>query len=581
MEPSSLRKKLAAWGLLNAAAALAVYAAVVLLVSIGLLFNHTAYGWQAVLGLGSGVWLVYALGIRPFGLRLTLAALLGFCLFFAAACLASHFLTDFSWDGRNYHAYAVRMLREGWNPVYELAGDHAAWTMYIWLDHFAKAPWYFSAALVEFTGSLEVGKVSSLLLGWAAFGLSAWFLLTYTALPGPFVGLASGLVSLNPVLAVQFASRYTDGQVGAIFTVVLLLSLAELASRRGFAQPPGRLFLLAWGAALVLGINIKFTSAVYTGGLLAALGLGLLWQGRFKALLPRLGWWAAVCLVGILVTGYSPYVRNTLEYGHPLYPTFGSEGKVEDFSIQMRLNAPPGFSENPPVHNLWVSLASPSMNYNTNPDDTPIKVPFTFTRAEFAAFTSTDVRLGGFGPLFSGALVLALAGLALVRLPRAQAWGWGWALALTAGLTLANPESWWARYVPQFWLFPLGVACGLLLSADPPWLLPFIKNSTRVGWLRRLVGWGILGVLLANSLGVGGISLDRTIQSTRAARQVFASLAASGEEIMLYRGMMLSTEETLAAYGIPFQLVRTLEELPCEPQFLTPGVTYSLAICPP
>jgi len=83
--------------------------------------------------------------------------------------------------------------------------------------------------------------------------------------------------------------------------------------------------------------------------------------------------------------------------------------------------------------------------------------------SEFGEFsTSYDLRIGGFGPLFS--VPLALASVIVLMRARHGMRHVGLALIAfgTAASILVIPVSWWARYVPQMWLLPvLAAACAI------------------------------------------------------------------------------------------------------------------------
>jgi hypothetical protein len=74
---------------------------------------------------------------------------------------------------------------------------------------------------------------------------------------------------------------------------------------------------------------------------------------------------------------------------------------------------------------------------------------------EIIPFFTPDTRIGGWGPLFGGVLILA-AGMLLIAactlspyLRRALP-----AVLVLAGSILIFPEPWWARFAPQVWVLP-------------------------------------------------------------------------------------------------------------------------------
>jgi hypothetical protein len=89
-----------------------------------------------------------------------------------------------------------------------------------------------------------------------------------------------------------------------------------------------------------------------------------------------------------------------------------------------------------------------------------LKVPFALSADELLAYAAPDTRIGGFGPWFGGAVVVALVALPFARRRRAIA-------AVALGLVvsaLITPAVFWARLVPQLWWAPLAVAVGLAIA---------------------------------------------------------------------------------------------------------------------
>jgi hypothetical protein len=89
-----------------------------------------------------------------------------------------------------------------------------------------------------------------------------------------------------------------------------------------------------------------------------------------------------------------------------------------------------------------------------------------FSKSDTGVFVYTDVRVGGFGPLFSGICLLTLIIIILITYYCHKNYitvnNYILFLCFLIFLTvIINPESWWARYVPQLWLIPL-----LILSVD-------------------------------------------------------------------------------------------------------------------
>ncbi len=447
-----MRPSVAAEGPPAAFAALAV--AVSLLVALASLFAAgvvaLAVGahlsaWLAlpalIAGAVAGAAVPGAWRVRGIARTLLLAlALLGLA---AAALAGASRFHDVSWDGQVYHQPAVLALAGGWNPLWDGPLPLDDRPDNLWINHYPKAAWVMQAILFQATGSLEATKGIQLLV------LLAAALVVFAALgQSRRAALAAAVVAANPVALVQAFSFYVDGMSASLMTAFIAASWLWL-------RRPGLAPALAAAGSLVLLVNLKFTGLVYGGVLVAGLALGAWrwWPGRWRGF-AALGGTALVA--GALGLGFDPYVTNTLSRGHPFHPVAGP-GAVDFLRIQLA----PGFHDHSRPVRLAVGLLARASNDNHAP---VVKPPFTIDRRELAALPEADLRLGGFGPLFSGVLLVGLMVMLARRtlgLPLPEVLPAGAALLLATAF--CNPALWWARYVPQLWLLPSGLLAWLLL----------------------------------------------------------------------------------------------------------------------
>lgn len=250
----------------------------------------------------------------------------------------------------------------------------------------------------------------------------------------------------EPVASTQLLTDYVDGQLASVLTAGSAFAIAALAG--GGAVP-----LVGLAACGLLLTGPKFTGVVYAV-LLAAFAGAAAWRASRPRATATAEAMAVAVAVGAGFVGWNPYVTNWRERGHPFYPLAG-RGALDIVTGQ----AVPSFLARLRVERLAISVFARSSNERDEPPQ--LKVPFT-VGPETALFVVPDVRIGGFGPLFSGALVLAVLAtvLAAWRRPRtAPALGAVVAGALLAS-ALVNPHAWWARYAPQVWLVPVALAVG-------------------------------------------------------------------------------------------------------------------------
>src|SRR5207249_1915485 len=133
------------------------------------------------------------------------------------------------------------------------------------------------------------------------------------------------------------------------------------------------------------------------------------------------------------------FISKSITTGNPFHP-------YADWTSVVGRESPELFGNMDRVRRLAVSLFSKSEAEPTS--SLKLKLPSTFSVDEIQAFAFPDVRMGGFGPLFSGAIILSIVILVVLF------WKSGWRLLCAAHLlvlmglilisALSFSESWWA-----------------------------------------------------------------------------------------------------------------------------------------
>jgi hypothetical protein len=423
-------------------------------------------------------------------------ALLAFVLVWAAALLYANCLDDLTEDGQGYHSLATLALRLGWNPFYAvLAPDvHPQ----IWLNHYPKAPWIWAADIDTLFGNLQTGKAINVVLAVAAGAAVAGAASTIFAAPVWMRLIFGALAAANPVASVQFPTLYVDGQLASLLTLMLAGAITWLLQRSALG------LLMTCSAAICL-VNVKFTGLAYAAIFAAVIAaLGLVRGQRLLSGLPLLA--SAFALVG---PGYTPYITNLRNGEHIFYPVLGAQR----FDIMTRMT-PKALAEHSQIAKLGISLASETANSCQNCQAGRLKLPFTVRLAEAWGATIPDPRTGGFGPLFSAALLLSAVLLIQAGRTGAVSAMLVGSLIVLIGSVLINPEAWWARYAPQLWLVPLTVLMFLQMSELSP--------------AARAVRVALLVVLIANAAFMAIIASGYAAVSTHKARAQIAALAHAG-----------------------------------------------------
>jgi hypothetical protein len=133
-----------------------------------------------------------------------------------------------------------------------------------------------------------------------------------------------------------------------------------------------------------------------------------------------------------------------------------------------------------------------------------------------------DARIAGFGPLFSGALVTALA--AVFRLLTLRDWDKKMAypalmVAAAVLFVVFFPENWWARYVPQLWLVPAIIAAVAISREDRP---------------ASALGWVVLATMLLNSTAVFATSIWLSVKRDVAVETQITKIQSGGGSICVF-----------------------------------------------
>jgi len=347
-------------------------------------------------------------------------------------------------------------------------------------------------------------------------------------------------VALNPVVMSELTTYLVDGIMVAFLTV----AVAALFSVLLRPQP-----VVIWVGcmATILSINAKFTGLVFLAFVFAAGGLWCLLRRR-QWVFAYCGWVMLALFLGAGVFGYNPYVTNTIYRHQPFYPILGSK----DFPLKVSARGDPNERWETPknmagrsrlVHFGYAIFGRPGNQPYPRATNGPAELmwPLTARPADLHAYCYHETRVAGFGPLFSGALLISsgLAGWLLMQSKLSR-------LALMlAGLTivgslLISVDLWWPRLGPQLWLLPILPAIFVFWDA---------RSSRAVG-----VAWLLIGLLLVNASIVAGVHLTWETKASLKLRRQLTELRQSGGEIEIcFNAFTRSGEERLKTWGVPYQ----------------------------
>ncbi len=463
-------------------------------------------------------------------INVCIAGVLAIAIVFMTLFIASH-TYDTTWDGNTYHKLAVGMLNDGWNPVYETAIEYIEKDSQklglkddgrnsIWIEHYPKASWIFSANLYSVTGNIETSKIITMLMMYIAFAI----VLSYLSkkINVIFAALVALLIAVNPITMVQAFSYYIDGLMGLCIYIILcvLLDMTKIGKFESNNEKDNWIIL---AATLIICINLKFTGLVYAGifcfmffviWLLDAHKEGVLKERATKYIL----YYVVVVVVSLCVVGFSSYVKNTINKGFPLYPLMG-KNKVDI----MTYNEPKSFPERGAVDKFFTSMFAVSENVKSNSTDKDptLKIPFTIKNGEIKQFAKPDTRMAGFGVWFSGIFIITVIAVAYLMFSMykekqmREFWILTAFILVSILLVLITDGSWWARYVPYIYLYPIIVVA---------------LFASKKGVLNKIIASIICVLLVINVSLISYAACSHTLSVYRKTEKAFAKIEKENNE---------------------------------------------------
>jgi hypothetical protein len=451
-------------------------------------------------GLQLGGFCVAAVLAYPYGRTTFKTSLLIALGVYALSLATCAFFVDLSYDGQDYHYTAIWALAHGWDPYRgadfgNFVAPGSDWEP--WARHYPKGDWLYLAVEAASGLGYETAKNSGVLLA-AAAALCTFGVLRKLGLRPWNSGMLAVCAAANPITLTQLFMRMCDGRLGSLTAVFVCLGALAVYRREWRYLPPALL-------ALTLAINTKFSMIpIFT-----CLGVAVcaaVWLNRgLKPAAIGVAVLVVCVLFATFIVGWDPYLRNAVRKGHPFYPVMG-----KNHIDTMWDSRPVSLLPHHDLTRLGMSLAAA-----TGYEGPVYKVPMTLTREEFDISGDPEPRFAGFGPFFLPALASALASVLLLmfRRPHTKAVAAILLVAATGVLlsTIIMPESWLARYVPQFWLCPVLIAAAAMTSN--------LRSLSSMGWLTA-------SLLLLDSVTVGASSLIRESNGSLAIHRQIAELRA-------------------------------------------------------
>ena len=408
-------------------------------------------------------------------------ALLAVC-----AVLTMFTFSYLGYDTQTYHLPMQRLLRQGWNPVFDstvekfyplVEGTH------LWFYHTLFLPKFHqlcgaivSSAFRLFTGDAFLGYVLIVCL----FATSLKFAMRYWNV-GAWMGIlfACGLTFSTKVTYVLVG--FVDYSSYASF-LMAALSLVLYRNNRKLSD------LVLFVVAACICMTTK-TTGILCVGLLVVLTLPLLWK--------RTAYWHALLALGLLVAviGASPLLTAWIQYGSPFYPsmTFNPDVPVVDITCDFELSANADALSMGYLSRICYAWVSPKLTVAAirllggNPEFSPV-------------FRVSGCGVAGIGLWFN---ILLLISVVLLVVSRKNLITWLCVVIFVSSNFTPLKFIGYERYFPQIWaIFPLAVM-NFVGTVDGT------EVGSRMKTLRTVVSIALVAVLV----GLAGRHLSRFVRN--------------------------------------------------------------------
>ena len=364
-----------------------------------------------------------------------LKKILSILIIFLLSFFFAHLLIDTSFDGRCYHFTLENLFKLGYNPIYgdmkEFANNHNIYYNILFANSYPNALEILRSNFYYIFNNMETSKIVNFLFAFAGFFYSYYFFLIKLSKRKSLI--LSLCVFLCAVVICQITTKMADF---ALYYLFLFQLFSIILVNKKINKKEN---LAAFIISSVLAIATKYV------GILNTLIIFLLWIffKRRKIVLKT----GLITLFITLILCFQPYITNIKKFKNPFYPSIGYN-KL-DFMTKQN---PKEFKNKPYLYKFFRSMFSSASDARMNNPQTPklyYKIPFTSHYD--MPYCAEDVRINGFGHLFSGIFIVSVV-LSIIQIRRKKG-----ILPLVAILStvLLNPICWWARFVPQLHLLPI------------------------------------------------------------------------------------------------------------------------------
>lgn len=492
--------------------------------------------------------------IKEFVIEMLVSILISTVVFTLSVYICGK-IYDTTSDGNTYHKLAVGSMKNGWIPLYGSCKDYTEEDgnvvtvmdeniNYLWADHYAIGTEMIGANIYAFSGNIESGKAFSLVMMYACFAIMIEYLCKNRKI-NIIAGIIIAFVTVvNPITLTQIGTYYVDTTLamGLYIIFIELLSITKKRDKENY-------IILAM--AIILCSNSKFTGLAYAGIFCVAFYIYWLIKARknkeelVKIFKENTIYYAVTVIMTVALVGMSSYLMNTINYKNPFYPLYG-KGHVDNMVNQ---EIPASLSSKSHLEQFLISIFSEGKNVSPAyyPDggiEPALKIPFTITNQELDNYKIPDIRMGGFGPLYSGIFIITIiiSILLIADYIKNKKYNELIQYLLIFGISIVLviflDGAYWARYIPYIYFISI-MNVIYLFEKQKKWV--------------NVLGYLVAIIIVVNSLLVGKVAISSYISNSRYIKnnlQTFKEYCqAQGEpveiklNIIAYQGVLYNVDD--------------------------------------
>ena len=429
--------------------------------------------------------------------------------------LISQLYIDLTFDGQSYHQEMIIQLTKGLNPVFEVIDK--ANVQSVWVNHYPKGYEIIAANFYGLTKRITSVKFINLMFLFLSFLYPFIYFKKEKTIGVAFI--LALIIAFNPVTLAQLMTNLIDGFLYRSTSIVFFSYLLTKTDKTFFFD-----FIIG----ILLLFNVKFTGLIFGFFLVGTLFSYSLVQYKLSHI--KIDFKKVIFMILISVPFlFSPYIKNTVDKGHPFYPLMG-DNKIDFVDYYV----PDVLKDRGKISKLILS------NFSSigNRADTYIKIPFYFTLNELQKMRSGAPHAGSFGVWWGGIVLLTFIYYLwqVFKMTRKFKFSiFELIIALVILLMLMNKAGWWLRYTPYFWLTPL-----LLI-------LSLMRYNQHMKFLKLF-----FYLVIFNGLFVLTVSLGLRYQDSMRFKKELISLSKSQKPIPIDFNAYLGNKSLFKEYKINY-----------------------------